>query len=84
MKYNQELLALDSLVPLSISDDKATFNLLSLKSLIDQHYENGAQAQLNRRRIESGDKFELTDQAKRVYQAGKSLFKITTTSLAGQ
>lgn len=84
MKYNQELLALDSLVPLSISDDKASFNLSSLKSLIDQYYENGAQAQLNRRRIESGNKFELTDQAKRVYQAGKSLFKITTAPLAGQ
>jgi predicted GTPase len=84
MKYNQDLLTLDSLVPLSISDDKAPFNLSSLKSLIDQYYENGAQAQLNRRRIESGDKFELTDQAKRVYQAGKSLFKITTAPLAGQ
>ena len=84
MKYNQELLAMDCLVPLSICDDKAPFNLSSLKLLIDQYYENGAQAQLNRRRIESGDKFELTDQAKRLYQAGKSLFKFTTAPLAGQ
>ena len=84
LEYNQELLALDSLLPLSISEDKAPFNLASLKSLIDQHYENGAQAQLNRRRIESGDKFELTDQVKRVYQAGKSLFKIVAVPLTGE
>ena len=36
MKYHHELLALDSMVPLSISDDKAAFNLSSLKSLIDR------------------------------------------------
>ena len=84
LAYNQELLALDSLIPLSISDDKASFNLSTLISLIDQHYKNGAQAQLNRRRIESGDKFELTDHARRAYQLGKSLFKITAVPLTGE
>ena len=82
LEYNQELLVLDSLMPLSISDDKVPFNLSSLKSLIDEHYENGVQAQLNRRRIESGDKSELTEQARRVYQAGKSLFKIVAAPLS--
>jgi len=84
LEYNRELLALDSLIPLSIGDDKASFNLAVLKSLIDQHYENGAQAQLNRRRIESGDSFALTDQARRAYQAGKSLFKIASAPLTGK
>ena len=84
LEYNQELLLLDSLIPLSISEDKAAFNLAALKSLIDQYYENGMQAQLNGRRIESGDRFVLTDQARRVYQAGKSLFKISAAPLTGQ
>jgi predicted GTPase len=84
MEYNRELLALDSLIPLSIGKDKTQFNLSTLISLIDQYYENGTQAQLNRRRIETGDKFELTDQAKRMYQTGKSLFKITAAPLTSK
>lgn len=74
--YNQGLMDLEYLVPLSISDDKASFNLAELESLIDRYYEKGLQAQLNRRRIESGNRLKLTDQAIRIYQTGKSLYKI--------
>lgn len=83
LDYNRDLLAFDSLIPLSISPDNAPFNLESLIALIDEYYESGIQAQLNRRRIEYGDSVELADQARRIYQAGKSLFKIGTTTLPG-
>ena len=74
--YNQELLSLEHCVPLSVSDNKPHFNLEQLTDLLDSCYEQGIQTQLNRRRMEAGDKLELTEQAKRVYQAGKSLFKL--------
>ncbi len=80
LEYNQNLMGLDTMIPLSIADNKTSFNLSMLKLSIDQYYENGIQAQLNRRRIESGDRLELTEQARRVYQAGKSLFGITYES----
>jgi predicted GTPase len=74
--HNRELLKLDCLVPLSVGDGKEQYNLTAIKSLIDQYFESAMQVQLNRRRIESGGKLNLADQAKCVYQTGKSLFKI--------
>lgn len=76
--HNRELLKLDCLIPLSVGDDKEQYNLTALKSLIDQYFESAMQVQINRRRIESGGKLNLADQAKCVYQTGKSLFKIVT------
>lgn len=74
LAYNREILNLEQLLPLSISDSKEWFNLSELENLLQQQYDKGIQVQLNRRRVESGSKFEFTEQAKRVYQAGKSLF----------
>jgi predicted GTPase len=78
--YNRELFDFETLLPLSVSEEKAFFNLGVLESLLDKHYNDGIQAQLNRRRNEAADNFELTDQAKRIYQSGKSLFNIMKKS----
>lgn len=77
-EYNRELLNFEHCIPLSVSENKPHFNLEQLTGLLDSCYEQGIQTQLNRRRMEAGDKLELTDQAKRVYQAGKSLFSLVS------
>ena len=74
--YNQELLGFSTLLPMSVSENKQPFNLQELELLLDRYYYEGAQAQLNRRRNEAANNFELSDQAKRIYQTGQSLFKI--------
>ena len=74
--FNRRLLDFETLLPISVSEDKTFFNLKELEVLLDKHYYDGVQTQLNRRRNEAVDAVELTDQAKRVYQSGKSLFKI--------
>ena len=74
LQYNKQLLQLEILIPLSVSDDKPHFNLPRLKSLLTEEYANGVQAQLNRRRLESADKSNLFEQAKPAIQAGKTLF----------
>ena len=74
--YNQELFSFSSLLPMSVSEDRAPFNLKELELLLDRYYYEGVQAQLNRRRNEATNSFELSDQAKRIYQTGQSLFKI--------
>ncbi len=75
VNYNQELLGFSTLLPISVSEDRPFFNLKELELLLDRYYYEGAQAQLNRRRNEATN-FELSDQAKRIYQTGQSLFKI--------
>ncbi|WP_068335762.1 GTPase family protein [Photobacterium jeanii] len=78
MNFNQNLLGFDQVLPLSVSENKANFNVAALAQLLDLHFAQGAQAQLNRRRFEAGKDVALSEQFKRVYQSGKSLFKIIT------
>ncbi|OIO70743.1 MAG: hypothetical protein AUJ57_08065 [Zetaproteobacteria bacterium CG1_02_53_45] len=78
--YNRELLAVPTLLPLCIADGKLNFNLDALKELLDKNFNEGIQAQLNRRRIEAGDKFKIAEQIRRLGQTGKSLFKMTVDS----
>lgn len=76
LEYNKELMAIENMLPLSVSKDRETFNLNGLEKLLDKYFDEGMQVQLNQRRIEAGEHFKLTDQAKRVYQSGKSLFSL--------
>lgn len=76
LDHNRDIFDFSILLPLSVSEDKVNFNLEKLEQVLDECYGEGVQAQLNRRRMEAGGKFELKAQAKRVYQSGKSLFKI--------
>ena len=74
--YNQTLLQFLSVLPVCISDSKPHYNVRELEALIDQYYAEGAQAQLNRRRLEANGDIKISEQFKRVYQSGKSLFKL--------
>lgn len=74
LDYNQKLLKFQSIIPLSVSEDKSPYNLDELAKLLDQYYEQGMQVQLNRRRIEASDNFSVQEQFKRAYRLGKSLF----------
>ena len=74
--YNKEILDISTLVPMAVSDDRAFFNLEELEHLLDKNFNDGIQVQLNRRRIESTDSLELSNHAKRIFQTGRSLFKI--------
>lgn len=75
LNYNQQLLNFNSMIPLSVSEDKPSYNLPALEQLLDQYYEQGLQVQLNRRRVEASDDFSVQEQFKRAYRLGKSLFK---------
>ncbi|TXH70487.1 MAG: dGTPase [Thiothrix sp.] len=75
LDYNQKLLKFQSIIPLSVSEDKPAYNLDELERLLDQYYEQGMQVQLNRRRLEASDSFSVQEQFGRAYRLGKSLFK---------
>lgn len=75
LAYNQCLLNLTTLIPVSVSEDKEHFNINELKRLIDQHFTNAIQTQLNRRRCETSKGIDVSAQFTRVFQAGKSLFR---------
>ena len=76
LEYNRDLLGFNDLVPLSVAENKPTYNLSELKILLDTSYQQGLQAQLNRRRIQTVGAVGISDQAGRLYQSGKSLFAI--------
>lgn len=84
LDYNRELLGFSTLIPLSVGQSKGFFNLDELQTLLNENYYEGLQAQLNRRRNETAGRFELTAQAKRIYQSGKSLFIIMKSKGANQ
>lgn len=76
LDFNREVLGFSNLIPLAVGSDKEAFNIDELIILLDKNYRDGVQTQLNRRRNESSGKFELSDQAKRVFQSGRSLFTL--------
>lgn len=78
LAYNQELLALDNILPLAISSTQAWFNVDTLKTLIIDTFNQGVQVQLNRRRVENDEKIDTSEHAKRLYRLGHSLFKQLT------
>ncbi|MFZ1342903.1 GTPase family protein [Thiothrix eikelboomii] len=80
LDYNQKLLGFQSIIPLSVSEDKPPYNLEALEKLLDQCYEQGMQVQLNRRRLEASDSFSVQEQFKRAYRLGKSLFSSSRTN----
>lgn len=78
LDYNRQLLGFSTLIPLAVGSDKEAYNMAELTSLLDKNYSDGVQTQLNRRRNESAGRFILSDQAKRVFQSGRSLFSLLT------
>lgn len=75
VKYNTEIFDFDETLPLSISEDKPTYNLEKLESLIQENYEKGLHAQLNRRRLEASSP-GVIQQLERILNSGKALFNV--------
>ncbi len=76
LEHNRDLLGFNELIPLAVAENKQACNLGELKMLLDRHYQQGLQTQLNRRRIEAGGVGSISAQAGRLYQSGRSLFAI--------
>jgi len=55
LAYNQEVLQLDVLLPLSIAPGKPHFNVAALVAAVHEAYDDALQVQLNRRRQEAGE-----------------------------
>ncbi|WP_213878335.1 GTPase [Pseudomonas sp. dw_358] len=75
MDYNQQLLDLDHIVPLSVPEGQPHFNVPALLALLQERYEEGLNVQLNRRRQEAGE-FSPGRELQRVKQAAASLFSL--------
>lgn len=73
--YNQNLLNLTTLIPVSVCADKEHFNLSELKDLIDKYFSNAIQTQINRRRHEVAKGIDIPAQFTRIFHTGKSLFR---------
>ncbi|PSV37250.1 GTPase [Photobacterium sp. GB-27] len=73
VSYNQNLMKSDTIIPLSVSSERLTYNLDVLQETIQEVYQEGINTQLNRRRID-GDRIDYTEQAQRLYRLGKLVF----------
>ncbi len=72
--YNRNLLDPDAILAVSVSSDKAPYQVDGVRALLQNAYEDGVNTQLNRRRIE-GDSLDYSEQAKRLYRLGKLVFQ---------
>lgn len=76
LAHNAQLLGLEPIMALSVGETgNAPYNLAQLQALLDEHYAQGLQTQLNRRRLEAAGQFSVQDQLHRAYRLGESLFK---------
>jgi len=75
VKFNQEILKPDNILPLSLNPNLKFYNLGAVKEYLQTAYNNGINTQLNRRRHEhSNDGF--TQNGKKLLALGKKLFKL--------
>jgi len=76
LAYNQEILQLDSLLPLSIAPGKPHFNVAALVAAVHEAYDDALQVQLNRRRREAGEISlqSLKKQTQRLRKLGGNAF----------
>lgn len=65
LSYNQELLGLNNILPLSVSEQRQHFNLCVLENTLFDHLQEGLQVQLNQRRNEAGKDINLQQQLER-------------------
>lgn len=75
VKYNQEMLNPDHILPLSLNPNLKFYNLEAVKEYIQTAYKNGINTQLNRRRHECPDE-EFMEQAKKLFKSCKKLFEL--------
>lgn len=74
--YNEEQLNLKTLIPVCVAEQKAHFNTGLLMSLINEHYAEGLQIQLNRRRLSGENRASVKNQLHRAGRLSQSLFKV--------
>lgn len=77
LEYNQQLLGFSELLPLCVAENKDHFNLDTLKTALNEQYQEALYTQLNRRQQEAG-RFDFKTELKRLGKAGQSLFKLAT------
>ncbi len=78
LDYNKEVMKIKTMIPVSTGESSPHFNLSALQEVLLEEYSSGIQTQLNRRRMEAGEKIRFSNQAKRAIQAGRSLFSALT------
>ncbi|EAR09120.1 GTPase family protein [Reinekea blandensis] len=76
LAYNAEQLNLQTLIPVCVAEQKTHFNTELLMSLINEHYADGVQIQLNRRRLSSDNRASMKKQLQRAGRLSQSLFKV--------
>ena len=74
IEYNQKLLNFDTIIPTSFSTDSQTWGQESLEQLIANNVDESINVQRNRQRLE-GSNTSASEQFKRVFKGGKTLFK---------
>lgn len=75
LQYNQELLSGMDIIPLSAGGSE-TLNVSVLEQRLDHYFDEGIQVQLNQKRIDGKQTIHPGQQAKRIFQSGKSLFTL--------
>ncbi|MFN3580293.1 MAG: GTPase family protein [Pseudomonas sp.] len=72
LDFNQQVLELDDILPLSIAPEREQYNVETLRALISQRYDKAINVQLNRKRREASG-FSASREWKRARQAAGSL-----------
>ncbi|TVP91530.1 MAG: hypothetical protein EA348_03880 [Pseudomonadaceae bacterium] len=75
LDFNQEVLALENILPLCVSPEREQYNVAALRDLLTQHYDKAINVQLNRKRREASG-FSASREWKRARQAAGSLVEL--------
>ncbi|WP_045215024.1 GTPase family protein [Desulfonatronovibrio magnus] len=75
LEYNKGLLKLDKWVPVCVASDKTHYNVHELSLTMASAYDAALHTQLNRRRLESTGKADLSEAFQRFKKSASSLFK---------
>ena len=73
VKFNQNLLKPDNILPLSLNPNLKSYNLEALKEYLQTAYNDGINTQLNRRRHEHPND-GIVESGMKLYKSGKKLF----------
>ena len=76
LKYNQELLPFEKIVPIALAPNQAPYNLVEVVTHLEDSYQAAVQVQLNRRGREARQRdLGVAEQGKRLARTAKSLFR---------
>ena len=76
LKYNQELLPFEKIVPIALAPNQTPYNLVEVVTHLEDSYQAAVQVQLNRRGREARQRdLGVAEQGKRLARTAKSLFR---------